>query len=173
MYLSAWIRHYGSKQDKKEQSIYIRPDKLKETVIGYSKNVTIATKKLGEAVEHYIETGIPAIGHEQQRESTTLLNILSSATFFSGVTATTLQMSMGTPATSSIEAVNACWYCSLVFSIGAALNSVISMAWSQTRSGSRGGALPFYVRMWVYGSPTVFLAVSIGLFLAGLVLFVF
>lgn len=124
---------------------------VRKNMIGCITNVIDALKNLGDAMVEYIETGenilnpqirtnqtewpgIPAIRHEQERESTTLLNILTSATFFSGVTATTLQISLGAPATSSVQAVNACWYSSLVLSIGAALNTVISMAWSQTRS---------------------------------------
>lgn len=57
------------------------------------------------------------------------------ATLFSGVTASTLQMSVSTDDESlSMFVVNVLWLCALVFSVGATLNSLLSMAWRQSRA---------------------------------------
>jgi hypothetical protein len=75
------------------------------------------------------------MNHEQRRSSQNLSNILTVATFFSGVTAGTLQMSTGRdPTNTTLLAVSMLWFTSLVFSVGAALNSLLAMAWKETRA---------------------------------------
>jgi hypothetical protein len=70
---------------------------------------------------------MPAIRYEQKRDYDSVLNMSTMATFFSAVTATTLQTSLsssqaGTPLSSIVDTF---WFCSLVLSIGAALNSLL------------------------------------------------
>ncbi|KXN90931.1 hypothetical protein AN958_02998 [Leucoagaricus sp. SymC.cos] len=131
-------------------------------------------EKVTEALSEFTSVGVSAIEDEQQRSSQNLSNILTVATFFSGVTAGTLAMSLGTqPEKPSLEVATMLWFASLVFSVGAALNSLLAMAWKETRSGSRGGKMPFWVTMWIDGSQLLFLGVSIVTFSAGLVTFAF
>ncbi|EKM79624.1 hypothetical protein AGABI1DRAFT_107039, partial [Agaricus bisporus var. burnettii JB137-S8] len=96
------------------------------------------------------------------------------STFFSGVTASTLQMSTGaSDKDDTILLANLLWFMSMIFSVGAALNSLLAMAWKATRSGSRGSKLPFWVTMWIDGSQLLFLGISILTFSAGLIVFAF
>lgn len=84
---------------------------------------------------HDLGPGVSAISHEQERSSATLTNILGVATFFSGVTGGTLSMSLGFAEQSpSIRVSTMLWFGSLAFSVGAALNSLLAMAWNQTKA---------------------------------------
>ncbi|KAF9440194.1 hypothetical protein P691DRAFT_768143 [Macrolepiota fuliginosa MF-IS2] len=92
-------------------------------------------EKVQAAFEEFTAIGIPAISHEQQRSSQNLASILTAATFFSSVTASTLQMSVGTdPQSGTLHVASMLWFASLVFSVGAALNSLLAMAWKEARS---------------------------------------
>lgn len=76
---------------------------------------------------------MPVLQFEQKRDADTMLTMSTVATFFSAVTATTLQTSFGVQIQSSIlPIVNTLWFCSLVLSIGAALNSLVVVTWKQT-----------------------------------------
>ena len=59
------------------------------------------------------------------------LNLSTVATFFSAVTATTLQFSFNLTGTPIRDAVNSFWFASLVFSIAAAVNSLLGLTWKQ------------------------------------------
>jgi len=80
-------------------------------------------------------SGISAISNEQERSSSSLSNILTVATFFSGVTGGTLSMSVGNgEQTRAIQVSSMLWFGSLAFSVGAAFNSLLAMAWKETKS---------------------------------------
>jgi hypothetical protein len=88
-------------------------------------------------IKKYANTfkGVSAISHEQERSSSNLTNILTVSTFFSGVTATTLQMSISTPdQNNAVHLTNLLWFISMIFSVGAALNSLLAISWKSTRS---------------------------------------
>lgn len=76
-------------------------------------------------------TGVPTIRFAQKHASQNLLNLSTVATFFSAVTATTMQFSFDTHDTALENAVNSFWFTSLVFSIGAAVNSLLGVTWKQ------------------------------------------
>ena len=63
-------------------------------------------------------SGIPAIQLGQERGAQDLLKLSTIATFFSSVTATTLQLSFNDTNGAAANAVNAFWFTSLVLSIG-------------------------------------------------------
>jgi len=76
--------------------------------------------------------GVPTIRFAQKHGSTNLLNLSTIATFFSAVTATTMQFSYELPRESkSAAVVNCFWFSSLVFSIAAAVNSLLGLTWKQ------------------------------------------
>ena len=75
--------------------------------------------------------GIPTIRFAQKHAATNLLNLTTVATFFSAVTATTLQFSYASVQLRSEQAVNGFWFCSLVFSIASAVNSLLGLTWKQ------------------------------------------
>jgi len=62
--------------------------------------------------------GVPTIRFAQTHGAHNLLNLSTIATFFSSVTATSLQFSFSDTSSGAANAVNAFWFTSLVFSIG-------------------------------------------------------
>ncbi|KAF8064355.1 hypothetical protein FPV67DRAFT_1699223 [Lyophyllum atratum] len=133
---------------------------------------------LSSAFKLFNELGIPAMRSKREREAERVLTVTTVATFLSAVTATTLQMSIGvqgdTLPSTVIAIVNTFWFCSLVFSIGAALNSLLSSTWKHSAAYDKGGpSFSLRVTTWVQTSAPVFLTVSLACFSAGLVLFSF
>ena len=80
----------------------------------------------------FIEVGVPTIRFAQEHGANNLLNLSTVATFFSAVTATTLQFSYQLPPNDLVsDAVNCFWFASMVFSIAAAVNSLLGLTWKQ------------------------------------------
>lgn len=114
--------------------------------------------------------GIPSIRYEQKRDSEYDLNMSTMSTFFSAVTATMLQAVLSSQSKTAIHSiVTTFWFCSLVLSIGAALNSLLK----RTTYGTHGRRLLPWVTIWMHGSAPLFLTLSITCFSAGLVLFTY
>ncbi|KAI6125837.1 WD40-repeat-containing domain protein, partial [Pisolithus croceorrhizus] len=135
--------------------------------IGYHvDNVTVT-------LAMFIEIGVPTISSHQQHAAANLLNLSTVATFFSGVTATTLQFSYSTTSGKLADIVNTLWFSSLVFSIAAAVNSLLGLTWKQAMYRSPGHRVPWWVSIWIKRSPLVFLVMSIASFSAGLMLFTY
>ncbi|KAG0698098.1 hypothetical protein DFH29DRAFT_878273 [Suillus ampliporus] len=74
---------------------------------------------------------VPMIRFAQQHAAANLLNLSTVATFSSAVTATTLQFSYQLTDGVLEKAVNAFWFSLLVFSIAAAVNSLLGFPWKQ------------------------------------------
>ncbi|KAJ7204755.1 quinon protein alcohol dehydrogenase-like superfamily [Mycena pura] len=124
----------------------------------------------------FVEVGVPTIRFGQRHKtenlvSNNLLNLSTVATFFSAVTATTLQFSFNLTDTSTQVAVNSFWFASLVFSIAAAVNSLLGLTWKQAMYRSPGHRVPWWVLIWIKRSPLVFLVMSVACFSVGLCLF--
>lgn len=65
--------------------------------------------------------------------TTRYLNLTTIATFFSSVTATTLQFSYNQTGQSRIgDLVNLFWFVSLVFSVASGINSLLGMTWRKS-----------------------------------------
>ncbi|KAI0301606.1 WD40-repeat-containing domain protein [Multifurca ochricompacta] len=136
--------------------------------------------EIGEHVESitsslsvFIEIGVPTIRFAQKHGATNLLNLSTVATFFSAVTATTLQYTFDSHNTPLEDAVNAFWFTSMVFSIAAAVNSLLGLTWKQAMYRSPGNRVPWWVLIWIKRSPLVFLVLSVACFSVGLVLFAY
>ncbi|KAH9060585.1 WD40 repeat-like protein [Lactarius vividus] len=125
------------------------------------------------ALTMFIEVGIPTIRFAQQHVASNFLNLSTIATFFSAVTATTLQYSYQNVGTGTADAVNAFWFTSMVFSIAAAVNSLLGLTWRQSVYRSPGHHVPWWVLIWLKRSPLVFLVLSVACFSIGLVLFTY
>jgi WD repeat-containing protein 26 len=82
-------------------------------------------------VSVFVEVGVPTIRFVQKHGASNLLNLSTVATFFSAVTATTLQFSFAARDTPLEQAVNSFWFSSMVFSIAAAVNSLLGLTWKQ------------------------------------------
>ncbi|KAJ3806883.1 hypothetical protein F5876DRAFT_90859 [Lentinula aff. lateritia] len=120
----------------------------------------------------FIEVGVPTIRFAQKHGATNLLNLSTVATFFSAVTATTLQFSFALDNRTS-DAVNSFWFLSLVFSIAAAVNSLLGLTWKQAMYRSPGHRVPWWVLIWIKRSPLIFLVLSVACFSIGLCLFTY
>ncbi|THH12742.1 hypothetical protein EW146_g7414 [Bondarzewia mesenterica] len=120
-----------------------------------------------------IHTGVPTIRFAQKHGANNLLNLSTVATFFSAVTATTLQFSYTAVEGALAESVNAFWFTSMVFSIAAAVNSLLGLTWKQAMYRSPGHRVPWWVLIWIKRSPLVFLVLSVACFSVGLVLFAY
>jgi len=84
-----------------------------------------------EPTQTHLNAGVPAIRFAQEHGAANLLNLSTVATFFSAVTATTLQYTFQSHNTPLEDAVNAFWFTSMVFSIAAAVNSLLGLTWKQ------------------------------------------
>jgi len=76
----------------------------------------VSVRNLGQPYSNV--SGVPTIRFSQKHGAHSLLNLSTIATFFSSVTATSLQFSFGDTGSPAANAVNAFWFTSLVFSIG-------------------------------------------------------
>ncbi|KAG2030418.1 quinon protein alcohol dehydrogenase-like superfamily [Suillus americanus] len=138
------------------------------------------TAEMGEHIDSitgtlsmFIEVGVPTIRFAQKHGAANLLTLSTVATFFSAVTATTLQFSYSQTGDMLSDCVNAFWFSSLVFSIAAAVNSLLGLSWKQAMYRSPGDRVPWWVLIWIKRSPLVFLVMSVACFSAGLVLFTY
>jgi hypothetical protein len=138
------------------------------------------TTEIGDHIDNitgtlsmFIEIGVPTIRFHQQHAASNLLNLSTVATFFSAVTASTLQFSYGSTGHVLADCVNAFWFSSLVFSIAAAVNSLLGLTWKQAMYRSPGHRVPWWVLIWIKRSPLVFLVMSVACFSAGLMLFTY
>ncbi|PFH48709.1 hypothetical protein AMATHDRAFT_196130 [Amanita thiersii Skay4041] len=125
------------------------------------------------ALSMFIEVGVPTIRFAQKHGATNLLNLSTIATFFSAVTATVLQYSFASLDTAIANAVNCFWFTSLVFSIAAAVNSLLGLTWKQAMYRSPGHRVPWWVLIWIKRSPLVFLVISNACFSIGLCCFAY
>ncbi|KAK7044558.1 catabolite degradation [Favolaschia claudopus] len=125
----------------------------------------------------FVEVGVPTIRFGQKHKTDNLvsflLNLSTVATFFSAVTATTLQFSFELVENPIQHAVNGFWFSSLVFSIAAAVNSLVGLTWKQAMYRSPGHRVPWWVLIWIKRSPLVFLVLSVACFSIGLCLFAY
>ncbi|KAG2032999.1 WD40-repeat-containing domain protein [Suillus americanus] len=138
------------------------------------------TSEIGEHVDNitvnlsmFIEIGVPTIRFAQHHAASNLLNLSTVATFFSVVTATTLQFSYRLTDGALATCVNALWFSSLVFSIAASVNSLLGLTWKQAMYRSPGHRVPWWVLIWIKRSPLVFLVMSVACFSVGLMLFTY
>ncbi|KAI0262535.1 WD40 repeat-like protein [Gloeopeniophorella convolvens] len=130
-------------------------------------------ESISSSLSMFVEIGVPTIRFAQKHGATNLLNLSTVATFFSAVTATTLQYSFESHGTPLEDAVNGFWFTSMVFSIAAAVNSLLGLTWKQAMYRSPGHRVPWWVLIWIKRSPLVFLVLSVACFSVGLVLFAY
>lgn len=74
-----------------------------------------------------------AIGvEEEERATTRYLTLTTIATFFSSITATTLQLSFQGEGSRLSGVVNFFWLISLLFSVSSGINSFLGMLWRKS-----------------------------------------
>ncbi|KAG9081947.1 hypothetical protein FRC07_014369, partial [Ceratobasidium sp. 392] len=138
--------------------------------------------RMKDSLNNFIEVGVPTIRFSQKHTATGLQNLSTVATFFSGVTATTLQPmkpvahdphSFDDHGTPLQDLVNALWISSLVFSIASAINSQLAYHWRAAQYRSPRSYVPWWVAIWITRTPLFFLVGSVIAFSAGLCLFTY
>ena len=129
------------------------------------------------------------LADEKERATTRYVNITTIATFFSSVTATTLQMSISITQSTLWNAVNFFWFISLVFSVSSGVSSLLGMTWRKSSMwagyySTRMHLLmdlnsydtinpPWLIKLWLDKAPMIFLIVSALTFIVGLNLFAY
>ena len=130
------------------------------------------------------------LADEKERATTRYVNITTIATFFSSVTATTLQFSLPESGTRLGSVVNFFWFLSLVFSVSAGINSLLGMTWRKSSMWASFLLIlclkthvneerydsyppPLLVKLWLDKAPMIFLIIAAVMFVIGLNLFVY
>ena len=72
------------------------------------------------------------ISEDNERATTRYLSITTIATFFSSITATTLQFSYTEVSTTLGATVNLLWFTSLIFSVSSGVSSLLGMTWRKS-----------------------------------------
>ena len=117
------------------------------------------------------------------------MNITTIATFFSSVTATTLQMSISDSPSGLLNVVNLFWFLSLVFSVSSGVSSLLGMTWRKSsmwvryrpdqmqllKDQVRYDTInpPWPIKLWFDKAPMIFLIVSALMFIVGLNLYAY
>ncbi|KAG8884759.1 hypothetical protein FRB97_003279 [Tulasnella sp. 331] len=151
-------------QDFKNQFQY---PSIKRYVNDLTKEMDEHLKDIQDALKTFAKDGVSTIQTAQARTQSGLHNLSTVATFFSGVTASTLQFTVSsTPDNSLGHLVNCLWISSLVFSIASAINSQLAYHWRAAMY-----AVPWWVSIWLTRTPLAFLVVAVMAFSIGLVCF--
>ncbi|KAG8955142.1 hypothetical protein FRC04_009599 [Tulasnella sp. 424] len=132
----------------------------------------VYVKKTGRALKEFAGDGVKAIREAQDRSQSWLQNISTVATFFSAVTATTLQYSMNGGQNLG-TVVRAFWVSSLILSIASAINSQLAMHWRTAMYRSPRGALPMWASFCLNHAPIACLVAAVLTFSVGLVAWTF
>ena len=117
------------------------------------------------------------------------MHITTIATFFSSVTATTLQMSISDSSSGLLNVVNFFWFLLLVFSVSSGVSSLLGMTWRKSSMWVnycpertqlpmdliRYDTIkpPWLIKLWLDKAPMIFLIVSALTFIVGLNLFAY
>ncbi|KAG8930058.1 hypothetical protein FRC01_003354 [Tulasnella sp. 417] len=124
-----------------------------------------------DALQDFTGEGVKAIQNHQQRSQTKLQNMSTVATFFSAVTATTIQYNMEQKNLETV--VMGLWISSLILSTASAINSQLAMHWRAAMYRSPRSALPFWASVCLDHTPLICLVGAVLAFSAGLVVFTF
>lgn len=125
------------------------------------------------ALDVLVRVRVPTVRSMQHRRTAHFANMTTIATFFSAVTATTLQFSFENHDTPLESLVNGFWFTSLVFSVASAVNSLASLTWIPAMYRSPESRVPWLLRVWIKRTPLIFLSAAIAAFSVGFVLFTY
>ncbi|KAF8599355.1 WD40 repeat-like protein [Ceratobasidium sp. AG-I] len=137
-----------------------------------SADVVVHMEVMQDALNVFIEVGVPTIRHAQNHTANGLQYLSTVATFFSGVVATALQFSHGAHG-SLPDLVSALWISSLIFSVASAINSQLAYHWHAAMYRSPQNHIPWWIAIWITRTPLFFLIVSTITFSAGLCVFTY
>ncbi|KAJ1311844.1 hypothetical protein OPQ81_010305 [Rhizoctonia solani] len=138
-----------------------------------TEDLAVHMESMMDSLNTFIDVGVPTIRFSQKHTATGLQNLSTVATFFSGVTATTLQFSFEAHGDAIQNLVNGLWISSLVFSIASAINSQLAYHWRAAMYRSPRCYVPWWVSIWITRTPLFFLVGSVIAFSAGLCVFTY
>ncbi|KAF9220004.1 WD40 repeat-like protein [Gyrodon lividus] len=157
---------YGYKNQFRSPAVQRYTHDLTTEIGSHIDNITVA-------LSIFMEIGIPTIWFHQQHAIKNLLNVSTLSIFFGLVDATLLQYSYTTTGNILSDSVNIFWLSSLVFSIASGVNGLLGLTWKQSIYRSPLHRVPWWVLVWMKGSPLVFLVIAVACFSAGVVLFTY
>ncbi|KDN36122.1 hypothetical protein RSAG8_11069, partial [Rhizoctonia solani AG-8 WAC10335] len=146
---------------------------LQRYINDLSSDIGSHMESMNEALTNFVEVGVPTIRHAQTHTANGLQYLSAVATFFSGVTATTIQYSFDQTGNTLADLVNALWIISLIFSIASAINSQLAYHWRAAIYRSPRSYVPWWVSIWIKRSPLFFLIGSVIAFSIGLCVFTY
>jgi len=120
-------------------------------------------KDLCNALNKFRIDGLPEIEEafkdQEKRTQIESLALLTGATFFASIIASTLSLSL-TQKSPLYDIVNFLWFTSLVFSIGSVMNSLVAFTWQHSifRKRAKDEQLPMLIAFWSRESPLAFLS---------------
>ncbi|KAH0836398.1 WD40-repeat-containing domain protein [Lanmaoa asiatica] len=129
--------------------------------------------EITSALTIFIEIGIPTIWFHQQHATKNLLNVSTLSIVFGAVDASLLACSSHMNGNILANSVNMFWMSSLIFSIAGGVNGLLGLTWKQSIYRSPVHRVPWWLLVWMKGSPLVFLVIAIACFSAGVVLFTY
>ncbi|KAF8580609.1 hypothetical protein K439DRAFT_1636947 [Ramaria rubella] len=158
-YWSSCLAHYDGQYNMREVRMFVH---------NLSNELGRRFGEICRCVSRYTSY-VPNVRSSQQRAMSNFRTLATIATFFSAVTATTIQYSVNTPESSPLpRAALALWFSSLIFSIASALNSSLALMWRTATYSTPEMRIPLWLWVWIWRCPSVFLLISVGTFLAGL-----
>ncbi|KIO23073.1 hypothetical protein M407DRAFT_215440 [Tulasnella calospora MUT 4182] len=128
---------------------------IKRYVNDLTREMDEHMEAIRDALKLFVVEGVTTIRTAQNHTQNGLQNLSTVATFFSGVTATTIQY--------TFEKVD----------IASSINSQLAYHWRAAMYRSPRSAVPFVVMIWLTRTPLIFLVVSVMAFSAGLVCFTY
>ncbi|THH04638.1 hypothetical protein EW145_g5373 [Phellinidium pouzarii] len=133
-----------------------------------------ALESLSNVITEAINRDIPNLHTAEQRVTDKYNNMSTTATFFSGITATAIQITVPMTGSALKDAVNTVWLISLVFSVGSVIASLISLSWLQSRISMRAKEKGFKrgVIFLLRNGPVILMTAAAATFMIGLALFV-
>ncbi|THH03782.1 hypothetical protein EW145_g6008 [Phellinidium pouzarii] len=106
---------------------------IKSIVSMFGGPLNGAFELLSNEITEAINRDIPNLRTAEQRVTDKYTSMSTTATFFSGITATAIQITVPMTGSALKDAVNTVWLTSLVFSVGSVIASLIGLSWLQSR----------------------------------------
>ncbi|CAE6483307.1 unnamed protein product [Rhizoctonia solani] len=130
-------------------------------------------RKMNHALKNFQKNSIPIIQRFQEHRSLGLQGLSAVATFFSGITASTIQYQLDDTSTSLQGAVNGLWIMSLACSIASAVSAQVVYFWRTSRFSSPSKYTPGIIGRVLQYTPLVYLCCAVSTFMVGLSVFTF
>ncbi|KAI5122880.1 hypothetical protein M0805_003332 [Coniferiporia weirii] len=135
--------------------------------------VEIAIESLTKSVKDFNDRGVQTIYSSRRHKTSRYLDMTTIATFFSAVTASMIQFTINNNSDPVSVATNTFMFSSLVFSIGSAVNSLLTTAWRRSFVREPNRVLPIWFSAWLNAGPMVSLVVAGAFFSVALCLLMF